>query len=361
MKTKVIFFTKYTEKGPSSRYRSYQYRAYFKEHFELKYLPLFDDNYILNLYGNKRKNYYQIVTAYLKRIIQVINLFGTKDVIFIEYELLPYFPPVLEYLLYISRVKVVLDYDDAIFHTYDLHHNFFVRILLGKKISTIARFANYIISGSPYLTEYFKKYNNNVLEIPTSINFEQYKAKCDELKVKNDAYLIGWIGSKSTSKNLVLMKNVFQKIIEFNPNISFHFMGFDNSQKNMLGLANIHFLDWSEKEEHLFLNSIDAGIMPLQDTPSNRGKCGFKLIQYMAMGKPTLSTPLESNIKINRDNKNIFASNENEWLESIKLLFENKEQMKSVGEKNQEIVRKYYSIEANHTTYIEIFLKLSKS
>lgn len=353
---KILFFTKYTEKGPSSRYRSYQYRSYFEEYFDLEYLPLFDDNYILKLYGNKRKNYCQIIAAYLKRIIQVVKLIGTKDVIFIEYELLPHFPPILEYLLYISRVRVVLDYDDAIFHNYDLHKNFIVRNLLGKKISNIARMANYIITGSPYLTKYFKNYNRNVIEIPTSIIQEKYIIQPSKRKKKS--FVVGWIGSKSTSSNILILLNVMKYINDINPNVVFKLMGFDSNLKCHFTHPNIQFIDWSKESEIEFLNQINLGIMPLYDNHFNRGKCGFKLIQYMAMGKPTLSTPLEANLKINRDNHNLFASEENEWIKSIIYASENNDYCNHIGSKNRKIVEKYYSVEVNAKLYIKLFKSL---
>jgi glycosyltransferase involved in cell wall biosynthesis len=98
--------------------------------------------------------------------------------------------------------------------------------------------------------------------------------------------------------------------------------------------------------------------MPLDATPFNRGKCGFKLIQYMAMGKPTLSSPLDANVKINRDNNNLFATNKKEWLDCINEFSSNLTFYKEVGLKNQEIAEKYYSVEGNSINYINIFNKL---
>ena len=110
----IIYFTKYTKKGPSSRYRSYQYKEYLEKEFDVIYYPLFDDDYINNLYGNKSRNYYNLMVSYIVRLFQVLKYLWSDKIIFIEYELLPYFPPILEYLLYKTKVKIVLDYDDAI-------------------------------------------------------------------------------------------------------------------------------------------------------------------------------------------------------------------------------------------------------
>ena len=353
----IIFFTKYTEKGPSSRYRSFQYKSFLESHFKIEYYPLFSDDYIQNLYANKKTNYYQIAIAYLSRIIQVIKHLGTNKLVVIEYELLPYLPPILEYLLFRTKVKFVLDYDDAIFHNYDLHTNKLVRNLFKNKITSIVSHAKLIITGSPYLSNYLIKFNSKIVEIPTSINYANYISKF-QLNTNKDYITIGWIGSKSTSVNIVNMLEVITRTYSLNPKIIFKFMGFDSNLKFQLDFPNVQFYNWSPKEEFIFLSDIDLGIMPLEDNPFNRGKCGFKLIQYMAMGKPTLSSPLEANVKINRDNNNLFATGIDEWVDCVSKFSSNLSFYREVGLKNQKIVEKYYSVEANSIHYINIFNQL---
>lgn len=354
---KLVYFAKYTPKGPSSRYRSYQYKLLLEKEFDIIYYPLFNDEYIVNLYASKRINYYKIFFAYFLRIFQVIKYLGTNKLVVIEYELLPYFPPILEYLLYKTNVSLIVDYDDAIFHNYDLHANRLIRNMFKNKIPLLASYAKCVITGSPYLSKYLGKFNSKIVEIPTSINYTDYESKY-QLKNTNKTINIGWIGSKSTSVNIIGIKEVIKKIYLLNPKISFKLMGFDNNLKFQLDLPNVKFYDWSELEELNFLNSIDLGIMPLDDTPFNQGKCGFKLIQYMAMGKPTLSTPLETNLKINRYNNNLFATSEEEWINSIIYFSSNLHFYQEVGIRNKEIVKKYYSIESNCWHYKNIFYTL---
>ena len=351
----IIYFTKYTEKGPSSRYRSYQYKSYLEKDFNLQFYSLFNDDYIDNLYGNKGQNYFQLFKAYFVRILQVLKCLGTDKIVFIEYELLPYFPPIFEYLLYKSKVKVILDYDDAIFHSYDLHSNFIIRSLFKNKLPNIAKKAKCIITGSPYLTSFFLKYNENVVEIPTSIIFKKYVENYKNTE-PNDTVRIGWIGSKSTSLNLIFLGKLFDTVLKTYPKVTFNFMGCDPKLFNRINSKNVQFFEWSESDELPFLSTIDIGIMPLQDTLTNRGKCGFKLIQYMAMGKPTISTPLEANVKINRNSNNFFANNDKEWFLCIsEFMKELNFFKKNVGNKNRKIVENYYSVEVNYLKYIKLF------
>jgi hypothetical protein len=352
----IIYFTKYSEKGPSSRYRSYQYQYLIEKEFEVKYYPLFDDEYLNNLFCNKKTNFFKLFKYYTSRIINVFKFLGTDKIVFIEYELLPYFPPILEYFLFKTNVKVVIDYDDAVFHNYDLHSNSIIRYLFKNKIPKIAKFANIIITGSPYLTKYFSNYNINIVEIPTSISYHYYNN--NRQQIHEDKVVIGWLGSNTTTWNLLEIKDVIDKIVNENSNVIFRFCGFNNKYSSFFKSKNIEFTEWSSLNEIVFLNSISIGIMPLGETLFNKGKCGFKLIQYMAMGKPTISSPLEANIKINRNNGNLFASTKSDWYLSLKYMISNMDHFNKIGVSNTEIIKKYYSIEENSKILINIFKKI---
>lgn len=128
----------------------------------------------------------------------------------------------------------------------------------------------------------------------------------------------------------------------------------------MLTGINYKVCEWSAEKEAEIIHSFDVGIMPLLDTDFNKGKCGFKLIQYMACGIPTISTPLIANVKINRNKKNLHASNADEWLASFEKIIEQKEYYREiVGKENREIAKNFYSAEANYTKYIRLFSQLS--
>lgn len=96
--------------------------------------------------------------------------------------------------------------------------------------------------------------------------------------------------------------------------------------------------------------------MPLLDNNFNKGKCGFKLIQYMASGVPTISTPFQSNIDIDNGNGNLFASSIEEWETSINEMIDNYKYFKSIGQKNIETIKNKYSIESN-VFYIDSIIK----
>lgn len=349
---KILFFTKYNESGPSSRYRVYQYlESYKKAGIQVKVLPFFGEHYFTKKLSTKI-----LVTLYyyLRRKLNLLRVFG-YDIIYIEYELFPYFPAVFEKLFKILNIKYIVDYDDAIFHNYNASKNSVIRLFLSNKIDSVIKNASCVITGSPYLSKYIGKLNDNGVEIPTSVSSQYYTNSIE--KTDNPIFTIGWIGSKTTSVNVLSLIPVFEKLnekIKFQLNL----IGFDENLAHKLQHLNVNFIKWNAKSEIEEIRKFDIGIMALENNAFNQGKCGFKLVQYMGCSLPTISTPLEANVKINRNKKNLHATTNQEWLEAFEKVYENQDYFKKVGTENYNDFVKYYSLENNSETYIEIFKKV---
>jgi glycosyltransferase involved in cell wall biosynthesis len=97
-----------------------------------------------------------------------------------------------------------------------------------------------------------------------------------------------------------------------------------------------------------------VGIMPLINFPFARGKCAFKLIQYMAMAKPTVSSPFQANKKVDRNNENLFAESTNDWVNAFLQIKNNRTYYNGVGLRNREVIKKYYSVQSNIDTYKKV-------
>ncbi|WP_282070211.1 glycosyltransferase [Olleya namhaensis] len=352
--SKILFFPKYTEKGASSRYRTYQYLEYFKD-VKYEVYPLFDDAYDPGGYLYKKQSKKYIIVRYLKRAKKLF-LVKKGDVIFLEKEFFP-FTPYLGAILKLLRIKYIVDYDDAIFHKYNKSKNKVIKFLFKNKIDKVLKNASRVITGSPYLTEYALNFNKNVIEIPTSIDFNKYnkdKLSVDDFK---DYLIIGWIGSGTTSINILKLLPVFKRLQEEKIKYKLHLIGFNNHLKEELNGLPVEFIKWSSNTEVNKTSEFDVGIMPLDDNHFNRGKCAFKLIQYMACAIPTVSTPMEANIKVDRGNGNLFASNTEEWYNAIISINNLKKEFKKIGLKNRDTVQKYYSKQSNYKLYRELLIR----
>lgn len=345
---KILFLSKYDHLGASSRYRILQYIEFYKKTGIIcKVLAMFPDGYIRAVERNNNlgRSFYLFV-AIVRRLFQLLCIPFYKN-IYIEKELIPYFPAVFEWFMISGKKKYILDYDDAIFEFY---RN---KKLLRNKIPYIVKKASAIITGSPYLTKYCLQYNMNVYEIPTSINLDKYI----ESKRKDNKFIIGWIGGKASSIHLCSIMDVLVEFANRHDDVEVHIIGFNKELVNLEIQKNksIKIIPWSDDTEIEEMNQMTCGIMPLINTTISKGKCGFKLIQYMACRKPTIASPFEANLKIGKANNNLFATNHEEWLYCLEEIYHNRKKFEAIGALNRKTVESYYSIQANAKKYIKIF------
>jgi len=324
---KILFLTKYEYLGASSRYRTLQYLPYVRESgFEFDVLPLFNDKYLEYKYAYGKTNILITLGRLFKRMRTVLFDSYKYDLLVIEYELVPYFPAFFEYYLKLIKTSYILDYDDAVWHNYDNHKNWWVRKFLGNKL------------------------NKKVVKIPTSIDLERYRCESDEKKGK---FIIGWIGSPATSKYILNINNVLSNFTkEYNAIV--HLIGFDKKLQDKL-LFNHKIIDWNEETEVQEICKFDIGIMPLSNSPFEIGKCGFKLIQYMGCKKPVIASPVgENKIIVEHGVNGYLAQNSQEWYNYLKILYNSSNLRKKLGGKGYEKVVEKYSLEVTKEIYLNV-------
>lgn len=346
---KVLYLTKYSRMGASSRLRSYQYFPFLNENgIEVTVSPLFNDDYLTALYQGK-KSLKAVIIAYFKRFCILFTVYRYNKIV-IEKELFPYFPPFFERFLAFMYIKYIVDYDDAIFHNYDLHPNPLIRLLLKRKIGAVMRHSETVIAGNRYLaSKAIESRAKNVEIVPTVIDISRYGRK--EIKDTSKT-IIGWIGSPSTYKYVKTILPAIEKLSLKYP-IAFHVVG-ANEEDNVL----VKSIAWTEATEIQSVLNFDIGIMPLEDSPWEKGKCSYKLIQYMGCGLPVVASPVGMNNEVVEENKNGFlAQNEAEWISALEKLINDPELRKEFGENGRKKVEECYTLQQNSNKIIAILKK----
>lgn len=271
---KVALFSKYTRMGASSRLRSMQYLPFLEdEKITVDAFPLYDDDYLHKLYTSKGRSTAKVLRCYLARLYKLFSLMK-YDVIWIEKELFPYLPAWAEALIARLGKPYVVDYDDAVFHNYDLSNHKIVRLLLSNKINKVMHNASTVIAGNAYLAERAtSSASKKVVIIPTVLDNRRYQAA----QTVNEIPIIGWIGSPTTEKYVLELKEMF---LELQKTVSFkiHLVGATQKMQDKLNGLEVEILPWSESTEASYIERFDIGIMPLIDGPWERGKCGYKLL-----------------------------------------------------------------------------------
>lgn len=348
---KVIYFTKYTRKGASSRLRSYQYFPFFEENgVEIEVYPLFDDKYLTNLYEGK-KSILRILQAYLQRFVNLVTI-KKSSVVVIEYELFPYLPAWIEWFLMKMRVKYIVDYDDAIFHNYDLSKNKIIRFFLKDKITKVMKYSSAVVAGNEYLAEKARKSGASTVDIiPTVVDICRYAVKTDFNCSKDSTLIVGWIGTFSTLKFLKRIIPVLENISRDFP-LSLQVIG---AKENIQTTLDIQFIPWTEETEASGIRNFDIGIMPLSNTPWERGKCGYKLIQYMASGLPVIASAVGVNTKIVKHGINGFIANTPpEWTEALLYFIKNRDRIPEMGRAGRKTVETSYSVQKTNADWLKI-------
>lgn len=338
---RLLMLPRYNRLGASSRLRSLQFVPYFKRQgLQITLKPLFEDAYVSNLYA-KKSNWAQILSAYLKRIWNMRLVFS-HDVVHMEKELFPWLPAFFDLLFVPKRVKLVIDFDDAIFHRYDEHKSALVRRVLGRKLDTLMKRADLVLAGNEYLAQRARLAGCRKVEIvPTVIDLERYPIRAE--KTANKCLTIGWIGSPATTEYLLTVSEAVKNIQRDYP-VRFVAIG---SRPDQLSGTPFEAAVWTEDSEVESLQSFDIGIMPLLDTPWERGKCGYKLIQYMACGLPVIASPIGVNSQIVEPGVNGFLAQDMvEWEYAMRRLLENAEYRHRLGNSGREKSEKLYSVQA---------------
>ncbi|MET3730525.1 glycosyltransferase family 4 protein [Moheibacter stercoris] len=340
---KVLYLTKYTRMAGSSRMRSFQYFPYLeKAGIQPVAKPFFDDAYLRDLYAGK-KNIFSVLKSYIRRFFVLFTVFR-YDIVVIEKEIFPYLPAFAEKILQILCVKYIADYDDAIFHNYDQSRNPLIRKFLGNKIGKVMKYSRVTVAGNQYLADYAVKSGAGKVEIiPTVIDLDRYTVKRDSIS-ENENFVVGWIGTKTTfEKHLLPCKKWIKEIQEKDPDIEFHIIGITED----MDLGNhIRYIPWTEKTEVEGILKMDIGIMPLEDSLWERGKCAYKLIQYAACGIPGIASDVGMNREVTIQNETGFlVSSDEEWINRIFELKNNREERKLLGMNARKLVEEKYCIQ----------------
>ena len=188
---------------------------------------------------------------------------------------------------------------------------------MGHKIDAVMRVAHTVVAGNDYLARRARQAGARHVEIvPTAIDLERYRDLPEA--PRDGALTVGWIGIPLNAHYLTMIEPALRAVSATAP-VELQVVGAPVPAE-FKGIAATSF-PWTEDTEISRIAQFDVGVMPLHDTPWERGKCAYKLLQVMAAGKPVIASPVGANRQVVRHGINGFlADTTEEWTQALRQL-----------------------------------------
>ncbi len=201
--------------------------------------------------------------------------------------------------------------------------------------------ATSVIAGNAYLAAWASRHHHRVAVVPTAVDLGAYP---DEPAADTEP-VVGWMGTKS---NLMYLRPVLPALVRVAREHALKLRVVSDGVLDSPFAIEVEQQPWSLADEVADLRSFRIGIMPLPDDEWTRGKCGLKVLQYLAAGVPVVCSPVGANREIVEDGVNgLFAASEDEWVEQVGALLQDAPRRRRLAEVGRRTVAEGYSVEAS--------------
>ncbi|RJO71909.1 MAG: glycosyltransferase [Myxococcales bacterium] len=349
---RVLLFTKGVAVNPASRYRFLQYIPYLqKAGLDVEARPLFNEAYYrLGAEASPpirlAKKTLLSAMALARRLIDLPEA-RRADLVVVENQLFPYEQGLLEALLFAFGRRTLFEFDDAIYLT-PLH---------AGKLKRVLKRAGHVIAGNDELAAFARQVSSRVSVVPTVVDMDKYPETPYPPADVRRPFRIGWIGLPITLPYLDLAARPLARLAAER---AVELVVISSREPAPPGVP-VRFVNWSEENEAEELAALDVGIMPLPDDPWTRGKCGLKLLQYMAAGRAAVASPVGVNPKIVAHGENGFlASTEDQWFQALRKLADDRGLAARLGRAARRAAAEHYSLQVWGPRVAELYVNLIK-
>ena len=257
-------------------------------------------------------------------------------------------PAQVRYLRRHAR-RLVFDFDDAILFRSPrkARPESWTR---ARRFRAVVGAADLVIAGNDYLRELAQPFARRVTVLPTVIAPEKYE-RAAAARREAEAITVGWIGGRSALRYVLGIGEALERIGSIHPDARLKivcdaFPKFEN--------IRVEEKPWREADEAEDVASFDIAIAPAEDDPWSRGKCGLKVLQYLAASRPVVCSPIGVQRDMVRDGASGFwARTTDEWVRALSRLIASASGREKMGAAGKKILEERYTIEHNAPKFIE--------
>jgi len=318
---RVLALASYPLEAAATRYRVEQYRPWLARFgIEVEVSPFLSAQTFRILYepGHVGRKVLGLMAAVLRRT-SLLWQARRADVILVQREAALLGPPLLEwYMGQVLGKPLILDLDDATFVSYvsPTYGRFIAPLKWFGKTDALIRWADAIIAGNQRIAQYVSDRGKPVTVLPTVVDTDIFTPKEEPTGLPT----LGWIGSHST---FPFVKTILPVLEELGKSHRFCLKLVGGTETVRLPHVEVVCHPWRLDREVEDFRSLDIGLYPMIADEWSVGKSGFKAIQYMAVGIPTVASAVGTVTEIVEDGVTGFlVRTPDEWLDRLARLLE---------------------------------------
>ena len=356
VKLNILFLVPYPPGiAPSQRFRFEQYLPFIEEKgwtYEVQSFIGPSTWRILYSPGHFFRKAAGVFSGFIRRWWKLLSI-GSFDVVFIHRETAPLGLPLYSYVLtHWLKKKVIFDFDDAIWmENVSKGNSPFAFLKSHTNAIRLMKWSWKNSCGNHYLLEFAKQYNTSSFYLPTTIDTENTHNRV--LRHSEGMPVIGWTGTHSTIHNL---DHIYEVLLEVHREIPFHFL-FISDAPPTFDFPGLEFRQWNKESEIDDLLEINIGLMPLADTEWSKGKCGLKILQYMALGIVPVVSHVGVNPHLVKDGEDGFCCrSREEWKIRLTSLLTDPKLLKTLSSRTRGHVEEEFSTRSQRAHFLRLFV-----
>lgn len=333
---RVLFLTLYPESVASPRYRVHQFLPYLRANGVTCDVgcPFTDAEFIClraKVAAGSARSYH--LHEARVRAMQILRA-RKYDVVFLQKAVMSAYVRGFASQLRLRARRLIYDIDDAVHlgppHKLPYRWEWLEDL---RQIDQVFRVADRVLAGNAWLRDAARSMGARADFFPTVVDTDRFVPA-----PRGDGkFVVGWIGGASTSDNLAPLAGVLNSL--------------DDCEVRLIGADPVRAAverawhrPWRYETEVAELQQFSVGIMPLNRTEWDRGKCGLKLLQYMACGISCVATRCDVTMDMIEDGRNGFlVESPQEWRDAIERLRE-KQLRERIGRAGRETVESRFSL-----------------
>ncbi len=343
--------------APHQRFRLEQWAPYLqRDHgIALEFAPFESPQLSTLLYKpGHRAQKARLLLADARRRWRARHRVLDYDAVIVAREAMMVGAPWVERFIASRGVPFIYDFDDSIWKWIPGARNGAWSLLRSPwKVREICRLASAVTVGNDYLAKFARQYSDDVNIVRTSIDIERFPLAPEP--PNGDSFTVVWTGSHSTLKHLHMIRPALEAVASRR---RVRLRVVCDAPPRHFSNVETEFIPWRAETEATDLASGHVGVMPLPDDEITRGKCGCKALQYMAIGRPAVVTPVGINSEIVQNGVNgLWATDQGEWEAQLTRLADDARLRADLGRAGRDTVLNGYTAESSAMTMAGVIKK----